>query len=347
MNNQNVLVLYAIGLFLSSILFVGLYAHYARQRGVIDAPNDRSSHQGLIPRGAGIVFLGLWLVSAFLGYQVQIFSGEILLLSLPLTLVMGLIGFWDDNKGLSAKKRLILQFTLALLFIFSLFYFAETPFALNFNELGWLLSLIYGVLGIISIIWSVNLYNFMDGTDGLAAIEAFFVLGVGGFLCYQHGAIELGLLAFAMLIAVAGFLVWNWPKASVFMGDVGSYCLGGLISVLAILGYWLYQIPLGLWLILYGLFWFDATLTLLRRLFAKKNITAAHREHAYQRFHQAGFSQQQLLFGVIGLNTLLAFLACLADKEPEYLNICLILSIILLTFITLWIERRKPILKNT
>jgi Fuc2NAc and GlcNAc transferase len=342
------LLLFALGLFLTSMLLVGLYVKYAMQKGILDVSSDRSAHQGIIPRGAGIVFLALWLISALIGYQTQIFSAKVLLLCLPTTALISLVGFWDDNKGLTVSKRLFIQFILALLFMSLLIFLEDQQILQNFlDENGIFFGILLGLAGLLSIIWSVNLFNFMDGLDGIASIEAFFVLGIGGFFCYQHGASELALLAFLMLAAVAGFLVWNWPRAIVFMGDVGSYCLGGLISLLAIIGYWVYQIPFTLWLILYGLFWFDATLTLIRRIIFKRNITDSHREHAYQRLHQVGFTQQQLLLGVIAINTILSSLACYANYKPEYLGICFIISIILLSLITYWIEKQKPLSRNS
>ncbi len=348
MNNQNIILLFELGLFLVSTLLVGLYIRYATLRGIIDIPNARSAHKGLVPRGAGIVFMCLWLLSGIFGYQTQVISGKTFLLFLPTPFLFGLIGFWDDYKSLSAKSRLVMQLSLSTLFMFLLMSLHDlSVFNQFFTVSGFIFGVIPILVGLLVITWSVNLYNFMDGIDGLAAIEALFVLGGGAFLCYQHGAFELSLLALTMLVAVSGFLVWNWPKASVFMGDAGSYCLGCLMSLLAIGGYWIYQIPITLWLILYGLFWFDATLTLLRRFFFNKNIASPHRDHAYQRLHHAGFSQHQLLFGVIGLNMILLLLASYADYKPEYLGICFVFCLVLLTLVTLWIEKRKPLLRDS
>lgn len=290
------------------------------------------------------MFFGLWLISAIIGYQTQFFVGETLLLFLPAMLGMTLLGFWDDNLDLPVFKRLAIQFILAFVFILVLMGLEILDPAKNpvFSILG----LFYAILGLLGIVWSTNLYNFMDGMDGLATIEALFVLGIGGFICYQHEAVELSLLSFIMMISLAGFLVWNWPKASVFMGDVGSYCLGCLISLLAIVSYWQYEVSIVFWLILYGLFWFDATLTLLRRFFLRKNIMEPHRDAGFHRLLQAGYSQQQLLCGVIVINTMLAFLACYADYNPEYRMVCFVLSIIVLTLVSLWIERRQPLLKD-
>lgn len=351
MNNQNIIFFFILGLFLASTVLVAIYTRYATQRGIIDAPNSRRPHQGFIPRGAGIVFLCLWLLAAILGYQTHLLSIETLILFLPITCLISLIGFWDDYKGLSARRRLIIQFIFATIFMLEMFGivgFEESSLLQRMvSEQGFVLTVFCFILGLLGIIWSINLYNFMDGLDGIASIEALFVLGMGSLFCYQHGAFELSLLALMMLVSVAGFLVWNWPKAYVFMGDVGSYCLGCFISLLALVGYWKYQIPITLWLILYALFWFDASLTLIRRLFAKKNIITPHQDHAYQRLYSAGYSQHRVLLGVIVLNAILAMLAFYADYQSDYLEICFASCILLLLLVTVWIEKQKPLLKTS
>lgn len=333
-----------------STLSVGLYKYFATLGGILDIPDSRRPHQGRIPRGAGIVFLCLWLLTIILGYQnkeLKIVSEDILLLFLPATFLMGLIGFWDDYKPLSARTRLFLQFILASLFILLLMGLDKFTLLQDFVvEYGFILAGLGLMAALLGIIWSVNLYNFMDGQDGIASIEALFVLGVGSYLCYQHGAFELSMIALVMCIALTGFLIWNWPKASVFMGDAGSYCLGCLISLMVIVGYWLYDIPILLWLILFGIFWFDATLTLVRRFLLKKRITTPHQEHAYQRLHKSGFSQHQILYGVIGINFLLTFLTLYANYDSRYLYVCFGFCILLLSSIAFWIEKRKPLLRD-
>lgn len=186
----------------------------------------------------------------------------------------------------------------------------------------------------------------MDGTDGLASIETFFVLGVGGLICWQQGAMEIALLAWAMVIAVGGFLVWNWPKASVFMGDVGSYCLGFVIAICAIVADVHYHIPIFVWFILYAVFWFDATVTLCRRVLLKKHWATPHRDHAFQRLHRAGFSHQQILWGMMGVNTLLSLVATWASRHPQYLGVSLLGVILFLTVIYLAIEKIFPLTKE-
>lgn len=340
MYNKFFLIGEGITLFFLSVLGTYAYCRYARARGLLDIPNARSSHQAAVPRGGGSVFVMVWLIAAFLAFFQGFISQDLLLWFLPAAFCFALLGYWDDTQSLSVRKRLVLQFVLSLALVQGLGRLESLHLWNNSSlALGW-----FGVIiGLFTITWSVNLFNFMDGLDGLAAIEAFFVLGFGGLLCWQGGATDLAFLAWGMVVVVAGFLVWNWPKASVFMGDAGSYCLGLLIALCAIVGERRYQIPITLWLILYGAFWFDATVTLIRRMLLKKNWTAAHREHAYQRLHQSGLSHQQVLWAVIVLNSLLASLALWANQRRDYLWLCLLIAIVLLTIAYVWVERLKPL----
>jgi Fuc2NAc and GlcNAc transferase len=334
------LIGYGVSLFLLSVIAVGVYRRYAYTFGALDVANSRSAHKGVIPRGAGLVFVILWLISLLLGYTQNIISLEIILTLAPFILLISILGFCDDRRDLSAGRRLLVQFALAILFIAihkgmnTWYLFGDA--ALNIGFVGILLA-------VFGIVWSVNLFNFMDGSDGQSSIESFYVLGVGGLLYWQYGAIEMALIAWTMVVSVAGYLVWNWPKASVFMGDAGSYCLGFMIVAFAIIGNVRYQIPIGLWLILYAAFWFDATVTLVRRIFLKKHWATPHRDHAYQRLNQAGYTHKQILWGLIGINTILSMLTLWANAHTHHIAICCVMALIFLSIIYFKIERIEPL----
>lgn len=346
MNNLNLIVL-GIAIFLLSVTLVRLFCSYAITRGIIDIPNARSSHFEETPRGGGLIFVLLWSMVSLIGFGFDMISRETLHIFLPGTLLVSLLGYWDDHKGLSARRRFFFQTIAACISLFSLsgvstFYLTDYSVPFSF---GMATGTLIAFLGIV---WSTNLYNFMDGIDGVAAIEALFVFGLGGLLFWLNDEPMIALLAWVLIAAVSGFLVWNWPrpKARIFMGDVGSYCLGFLVAIFAIIGDVKYQIPITLWLILYGVFWFDATVTLFRRLLKKENVLTAHREHACQRLHRAGFSHKQVLLSVISLNALLGCLTLWAHFHKDYLIETLLLAIGILVLAYLYVERLKPMMRT-
>ncbi len=338
----NNLFLAAIGLvlFLLSVALVRVFCNYAikRQR-LLDIPNARSSHQEITPRGGGIIFVFLWSIALLLGFILQKFSLKEVLIFLPSALMVSILGCWDDYKGLTAKKRLVVQVLVAILCVTTV---GEIPslhlFGQSITYLGY-----WGiVLTILGLIWSTNLYNFMDGLDGIAAVEALFVFGMGGLLFWNVGATNIACLVWAIVPLVGGFLVWNWPKARVFMGDGGSYFLGFLVALFTLIGDRWYNIPVAMWVILYGIFWFDATLTLLRRLFRGENLAMAHREHAFHRLQRIGFSHVQMLYGVIALNSVLSGIVVWVLFKPNYLKWGLLLTVLILSIIYGVIEKLKP-----
>jgi Fuc2NAc and GlcNAc transferase len=175
------------------------------------------------------------------------------------------------------------------------------------------------IVAVLGIVWVLNLYNFMDGIDGLAASEAVFVSWGGAFLLVFGGA-PAGVAAAALAFGAAcvGFLLWNWPPAKIFMGDVGSGYIGYTIAVLA-LGAFRENAPsLSVWLILSGVFIVDASVTLLRRLARRERVFAAHRSHAYQWLSRRLGSHKTVTVAVLAMNFLwLLPLALFATVYPR------------------------------
>jgi len=193
-----------------------------------------------------------------------------------------------------------------------------------------------------AIVWMTNLYNFMDGSDGFAAAQGLFIFGMAGYFLYDLQVYSFATLSWGLVALLAGFLIWNWPVARIFMGDAGSYFLGFLTAVIALMSYKVYQLPLMLWVILTSLFWFDATVTLLRRMLAREKWYKPHRLHAYQRLIQAGWSHQQVLLSAIGANTILSGLAWLAYHDPRLMPFSFGVAIAFLTCLYIMVEIIKP-----
>jgi Fuc2NAc and GlcNAc transferase len=324
-------ILFLFILFTLSWLLIGCFRIYALKKDLVDKPNHRSSHTITTPRGAGIVFMILWLTAVITSYCFGYINIDKLLILLPGSILIGVISYLDDCRGMSAKLRLIIQFAAAIISLIALG-----------GYLGWLGS----VLAAIAIIWSVNLYNFMDGIDGIAAVEALFVFGIGGFLIWRAGGQELAVLLWGMGTIVAGFLLWNFPPAKIFMGDSGSALLGFLTVIFALMGVIFYKVPIFLWAIIYGVFWFDATVTLIRRIVHREVWYKAHRLHAYQRLQLQGWSHSQILLGVVIINILLSSLTIWADYFPNYLLGALSIALIVLISSYFLVEIVQPMYKG-
>ncbi|HEU5207807.1 MAG TPA: hypothetical protein VFU06_00235, partial [Longimicrobiales bacterium] len=192
------------------------------------------------------------------------------------------------------------------------------------------------------IVWLINLYNFMDGIDGIAASEALVVCAVGALLASLMGASSVAIAAAVIAAAAAGFLVWNWDPAKIFMGDVGSGLLGYCIAVVALGSENLGGPPLFVWLVLGAVFFVDATVTLLRRVLHGEVWFVAHRRHAYQRAVQAGLAHAVVTGAVVGLNVLLGAIAYLMVADTRRAPILLVGALVLVLTVYLLIERAQP-----
>lgn len=327
-----------MGLFLLSVGLTRYYIHHAWQKHWVAVPNARSTHIKPVPDGAGLVFVGIW----WIGNTLLVLTGHLPLhiasVLLPATLLVAITGFLDDRHNISARLRLVIYCLASLLCIIALGGLSQ----ITLGHFLLKLSFFGSVIALLAVLWYINLFNFMDGLDGLTAVESLFIFGVGGFLLAQAGAYALSLTTWALASCVAGFWVWNTPPAKVFMGDVGSTTLGFLVMAIALLGEKYYGVPLVLWCLLSGTFITDATLTLLRRLFARDPILRPHRLHAFQRLHKAGFHQTQILKLFSIVNTILSLLAVLGFYQTRYLPLYLAMSILLLLVCYLWIERICP-----
>lgn len=335
----------ALILIVTSAGGLALFRWYALARGLLDKPNSRSSHTINTPRGGGIIFSSLWLL--FLGLLVYFSDIEdkphwhfYLAAFAPVTLII-LMGFIDDAKGLSAKSRFIGQMIAASVSL-CVIGGADELFQLSTELPKWIIF----PLSMIGMTWIVNLVNFMDGADGVAATEGIFVLGVGGYILQQSGAFELATLSWGLVFLLLGFLVWNLPTAKIFMGDSGSCFLGFVIGLMALIGQLWFQISLYYWMILTAVFWFDATITLLRRIINRDNWLSGHKEHAYQRMIQYGWSHRKVLSGLIVINSFLSSLALWAFHDPKLLKVALGLAIGFISFIYIMIELTRPMYKT-
>jgi Fuc2NAc and GlcNAc transferase len=317
-------VLIAAGAAAASGLLTYAIWKLALARGLLDVPNQRSSHRVPTPRGGGLAIV---LVSgaayAALG-AMQWLDGR-LLAALAGGLLVAAVGLIDDRRPVSAGARLAVHVAAAL---WALGWLGGVP-PLRLGDQVASLGAAGYVLGTLGIVWTMNLFNFMDGIDGIAASEAIFVLWAGALLGVAFaGANPVSWAALVCGAACLGFLVWNWPPARIFMGDVGSGYLGYVIAVLALAATRREPAALWTWLILGGVFFIDATMTLVRRLARGERVEQAHRSHAYQWLARRWGSHAKVTGAVLGVN-LLWLLPCAvcAMRAPRFAVLSTILAL--------------------
>jgi len=300
----------------------------AIRHNLLDIPNQRSSHLLPTPRGGGIaILLGFYLGGGALVMTGRIDIPHILELS-ACGLGIALIGLWDDLFHLSAIRRIVVHFLcvlLALNFLPPNF----TPVLLGGEGIA---SVVVQLLMVFGVVWLVNLYNFMDGIDGIAGAEALFVaLGAGIILFFLGETGNYFLLLLLLAASVLGFLVWNWPPARIFMGDASSGFLGFSFGMFALFTSCSTRMTLWTWLLLLGVFVADSTVTLLVRICRGEKFYQAHRCHAYQILARRSGSHLKVTLGCLGINWLFLFpLACLSVYKPEYGRLLVIFSYSLL-----------------
>jgi UDP-N-acetylmuramyl pentapeptide phosphotransferase/UDP-N-acetylglucosamine-1-phosphate transferase len=282
-----------IVLFIISFLLTYFIKNHYIKNAILDEVNERSSHTIPTPHGGGIAIAITW----FTGLLYLYFTKQIdtnLFYALMVGLIVSVVSFFDDIYELSPKVRLLTQSSVAIAGIVCLGGLGSLDFGL-FSIQN---QIITNLVAFVAILWFINLYNFLDGINGYAGCEILF-LSIAGFLLFGGGHfIVLG-------VATLGFLYWNYNKAKIFMGDVGSTLLGYNVAIFTI--YYTNQEPtnLWIWIVLFGLFWFDATVTLVRRKLNGEKLSIAHKKHAYQRLNQSGWSHFKVTNYAMGVNIIL------------------------------------------
>lgn len=304
------LLITAVAAFTLSCLSTRALLGLLRRGAVLDHPNARSSHEIPTPRGGGIAVIATVVLASLAWTIVLGTESDSLGIVLGLTIALSAVSFADDLRNLSAALRLTAHALAVAGGLWAMGWtgafaaYLPQPVDLALTAFAWL--------------WFLNLYNFMDGIDGIDASEAVAVaVGVGGLVTIGLAPDILIGPAAAIAAAALGFLVWNWHPARIFLGDAGSIPLGYLIGYLLIATASQGGAGFAAALILPLVFVVDATVTLLRRLARGKRPTEAHREHAYQRAVQGGWSHARVCLVVLGANAVLIVLAWgLAPIQP-------------------------------
>lgn len=269
-----------IGLFFISAFIALQLVKNSHRYAKLDIPNERSSHQSPTPRGGGLAFVTASLVG-FLFLHLKNNLDPVDLLSLcSAGLIVAIAGNLDDRQKISgATIRLLFHALSAIILILGIGFPSEISLVDQTVSTG----IIGPIFGLLYLVWLLNLFNFMDGTDGIAASEAVFVCFAGAILNYNLLS-DISFSSAPVLLAAStlGFLIFNWSPAKIFMGDIGSGYLGIVIGGLSLMAAKQNPDLFWVWIILLGVFVSDATVTLIRRLSRKKKPHVAHRSHAYQ-----------------------------------------------------------------
>ncbi len=281
----------------------------------VDIPNPRSMHLDTIPRGGGVaIVIGTLAVLALVGVTDHLSSP--LVLSALTLILFALVGWFDDLRQLSVWFRLAFQslFGIGLVLFFGspeTVIIGGHPFALGF----W-----WYVFSIPAVIWLINLYNFMDGIDGIAGLQTFIAALAYAGLFFLVGESAFALVWLGLASATLVFLWFNWSPASLFMGDSGSLAIGALFASGIVFGVTQLHLSLSVLLLPLGLFIVDATSTLIRRVGARKSPFEAHRDHLYQRAARCwGHPATALCSGVIVILLSLLCAVDFIDYPPELL----------------------------
>ena len=334
-------VAFCVGAFVIGYMLTSWMKGFALSKGILDIPNPRSSHVVATPRGGGLAFVIVFL-AAVLAFLFVFPSHQ----SLWIALLGGgglvsVVGWLDDRKGLSSWLRL---FFYGLAIAWAVYWIGGSPRIETGIGVVCLGLLGYFVAWFVTFTF-VNLYNFMDGIDGLAAGEGLVVSAVAGGILAIVGDWELAVACWVLAAALAGFLRWNWPPAKIFMGDVGSNLLGFVFCILAIASENRGSMPVLVWVILLSVFWVDGVATLTKRLLRGKAPYEAHREHAYQRAVQAGYSHQQVTLTILLIDLALGGLGFLAWRWPVLL-LPVVLAVYVSLFTTWWHFSHLPSLEK-
>lgn len=323
----------AFCLAIGSYLGVSLLCWYFTEKQILDIPNERSSHTSPTPRGGGLIIVALSTIGLVIVWFLNpIWEPRALVAFLAGAWLIAVVSWLDDVRSLSNRVRFAVHSFSAVLVIVGFGFWRVVDLSvLGAVTLGWL-----GV--IVTFLWIVgltNVYNFMDGIDGIAGAQA-VIASLGwallGWSDNQPLVAALGLLLAATSL---GFLGHNWPPARIFMGDVGSAYLGFTFAALSVIAAQHNARFVVFGVLLVWPFVFDASFTILRRLSRHENIFAAHRSHLYQRLVIAGYSHRSvslLYTGLALIGVILALAWALGLPGSDWL----VVSIPILLFLGLW-----------
>lgn len=284
---------------------------------ILDRPNARSLHTRPTPMTGGIAMVIAFTCAALLACLAHANMQASIWICVS-TLLIFTISFIDDCLDISALIRLCVHFAAATLLLSQTnLWIVQLPIP----AIDWTLPLVFSVpLSLLFVVWMTNLYNFMDGMDGIAGGMALFGFGTFAVLAAIAGETSFMLMSVLVACAATGFLVFNFPPAKIFMGDAGSSSLGFLAAAFSLWGVQLEIFPLWVALLIFSPFIIDATVTLIKRLLRGEKVWEAHKTHYYQRLVQLYGSHRPVLFRLYGLMAACSVSALILMWLPTWLQ---------------------------
>lgn len=293
---MNLLVILGLG-FLCSVGASYGWLRLALAQSWFDFPNQRSSHSNPTPKAGGVGFALVFVILAYYLSESGAAQRVVLWLAIP-GLCLAVVGLLDDVCELGIVVRLLSQLCAVLVALLLLPGLPESVFPSQDTR--------WGILGLCLLglcwIWHINLFNFMDGIDGLAVSEGIFVTLAYGWFSFQSGRHDFGVVALVFAAIMGGFLLFNWSPARLFMGDAGSNFLGYILIAHGLLLVQNSVITIWTMLLVLGPFIADSSLTLVKRMLAGRVWYHGHRSHAYQLLAGAWQSHAKVVLGFCALN---------------------------------------------
>ena len=312
-----------IMLFFVSFLGTYLYRKVAISRNILANLNFRTLHINPIPAGGGIVFSMVFVVGLFYHWWLNQSSNNLLLVLAVGGGAAALFGFLDDLKDIRAMKKFAVQLLLSG---WALFWLDGGPLLF----IDWIPSLVSIPVTMLFLVWMMNGYNFMDGIDGMAISGAVFVSGTMIWvLLWTHPESEFIMVMALLLASSSAFLLFNWPPASIFMGDAGSAFLGYLFGPLILVTVMVGDVTIWTWLVVFGYFFADIVVTQIMRVILVKKWYLAHRSHAYQNLARITGSHIKVTGGVVLYNLIWVLpLTLWSALSPEIALYAVVLAVL-------------------
>jgi len=313
--NDFLLLIIAAAIFVVNYFFTKWFIRYAKVKRITDYPTERSSHEVPTPRGGGFGFVLFTILGTVVYASISgIYIHANLLILLGAALFVAVLGWFDDKNDLSKRVRFSVQLLAAVIVLLAI-----SNFSILYLPSGIIVQM--GLIGLVpGLIWitgNTNIFNFMDGVDGIASVQT--LTASAGWIIFAFFWEAPSLMAINLFVfcGVASFLLFNWSPAKIFMGDVGSLFLGflfGSMPFFAAATVSSLSVGMAVWVggLLLWPFLFDGTFTILRRLFKGENIFQAHRSHLYQKMNIGGWKHHSisliyLLFSLLSMVIALLF----------------------------------------